>query len=298
MKQPEISIIIPTYNRCDILQRTIQNYLDKADSINLEVLVVDDGSTDKTQLILEDIKQKHPEIFNYLHQDNKGPAAARNLAIKNASGKVILITGDDIIPSETMLLEHLKFHTKYNSNEVAVLGKVTWSRELEINSFMRWLESCGMQFHFDKNYDPENLPPQLFYTSNISLKREYLLANELFDEKFKKACWEDIDLGMRLAKNRLRIVYNPDAIGYHYHPINFANYINRTETAGYYHAYLSQKHNIKMRKRIFILELGKLIIGTLLRNIPLLNYRGYGFRWTLSWYEYKGIKKFKKEFHG
>lgn len=298
MKNPDISIIIPTFNRRDILKRTIQNYIDKADSINLEILVVDDGSTDETLLILKDIKQKHPEIFNYFHQKNKGPAAARNLAIKNASGKLILITGDDIIPSENMLLEHLEFHKKYHSNEVAVLGKVTWSRELEINSFMRWLESSGMQFHFDADYDPENLPPQLFYTSNISIKKDYLLLHELFDEKFNKACWEDVDLGIRLSKYGLKIIYNPNALGYHNHPIDFANYINRTETAGYYHAFLCKKHNIKMPPRIFILELLKWTIGNLFRSLPIPYIQGYGYRWSLSWYEYKGIQKFIKELHG
>lgn len=101
--QPEISVIMPTYNRAGIITQAIDSIVNQTFQ-NWELIIVDDGSTDDTGKIVEAIKD--PRI-RYLKQTNQGPAAARNYGISKAAGKWIcyLDSDDELLPEclETML---------------------------------------------------------------------------------------------------------------------------------------------------------------------------------------------------
>lgn len=76
------------------------------------------------------------------------------------------------------------------------------------------------------------MPFNFFYTSNLSLARERLLA-EPFDERFPYPAWEDIEAAYRLTRGGLRLVYEPSARVLHDHPTDFARFAVRQERAGY-----------------------------------------------------------------
>jgi glycosyltransferase involved in cell wall biosynthesis len=182
-----------------------------------EVVIVDDGSTDGTTEQIAALIDKSVLNVSFFRQDHKGPAAARNLGIREACGELVLFIGDDIIATPTLLGEHLAWHDKYPEKNVAVLGYVTWSPEIEITPFMRWLENGGPQFKYWSINDSENVSWRHLYTANISFKRRFLLDNGLFDEDFPYASYEDTELGYRLQQRGLCIVYKKQAVGYHYH---------------------------------------------------------------------------------
>ncbi|MBQ9201621.1 MAG: glycosyltransferase [Bacteroidales bacterium] len=93
---PLVSIIIPVYNMAAYLQETLSSVA-ATDYPCLEVVIVDDGSTDKSSEIARDFCQKDPR-FHYCRQDNAGVAAARNHALRLAQGRYILpVDGDDLI---------------------------------------------------------------------------------------------------------------------------------------------------------------------------------------------------------
>ncbi|MCK5072844.1 MAG: glycosyltransferase [Bacteriovoracaceae bacterium] len=92
-----VSIIIATYNRSDIIERTIASALNQTYS-NIEVIVVDDGSTDNTRSILE-----NNDSINYIYQDNQERGAARNTGIKSAGGDYIVIMDSDDLLANTMI---------------------------------------------------------------------------------------------------------------------------------------------------------------------------------------------------
>ncbi len=293
MTKPLVSIIIPTFNRSDVVERTLTAFLDQGlAEADLELIVVDDGSTDDTSSILARVLAAYPNRLRVITQTNRGPAAARNEGIRRARGSFILFAGDDIVPSPNLVQAHINAHARYSGSPVAILGHVTWSREFEITPFMEWLESDGMQFGFSFIRDRENVPPEMFYTSNISLRRDFLMDGELFDERFTAACWEDIDLGLRLRKRGLRIIYAPDAIGYHIHKTDFGRFVRRTRTAGYFRAMLIEKHHLPEKRKQFIREIIKWICGTLLRVFGRGQLKRLGYGWSLSWHEYVGIMKF------
>lgn len=85
-----VSVVIPTYNRADLVREAIQSVLDQTYQ-NFEIIVVDDGSTDGTEQVLAPYKDK----IIYIYQENQGGAAARNTGINRAKGKYIAFLDSD-----------------------------------------------------------------------------------------------------------------------------------------------------------------------------------------------------------
>lgn len=239
---PLISIIIPTYNRENILKKTLNSLVTQTYSQSkYEVIIIDDGSTDGTEEMVKSIITSAPCILKYFKQEKKGPAAARNLGIRNAQGEIILFTGDDIIADKELLKKHMEAHEKYKEN-VAILGYTVWHFDLKITPFMKYLEESGVQFGYTQIKHWENVPYRHFYTSNISLPKRAILEIETFDEDFPYAGVEDIEFGYRLAKKGYKIKYNPKAKGYHYHPTTLKAYCRRERHRGYSIVIFQKKH--------------------------------------------------------
>ena len=95
MRKPVISIILPVYNGEDFVCEAVNSCVMQSVEEGWELILVDDGSTDRTHQILEKYS-KDPRI-SYLRQDNRGPAAARNYGISNSSGDFIaFLDADDL----------------------------------------------------------------------------------------------------------------------------------------------------------------------------------------------------------
>jgi len=91
-KSPSVSIIIPAYNRAHTIERAIQSVLNQTFQ-DFEIIVVDDGSTDETQAIVEGFRD--PRIRYLCHERNRGAAAARNTGIKAAHGEYLAFLDSD-----------------------------------------------------------------------------------------------------------------------------------------------------------------------------------------------------------
>jgi len=202
----DISVVIPTVNREKILRRVIEGLIKQTyPAGRLEVVIVDDNSTDGTQDTMKELRQIHNNI-RYIKQlpGKKGPAAANNLGIRNAAGDFILFINDDVIPDIHMLEEHMKCHNKYKN--IIVQGKV-------INTSS--LDELGKR-HKGYSGGYGELSFGYFTTWNCSIKKELLIKAGMFDEDFINLCWEDVELGLRLRKLGIRQKYNKKAFGYHY----------------------------------------------------------------------------------
>ena len=90
--KPLISIIMPTYNRKDIIQKAIASVLNQTYT-NFELIIIDDGSDDGTYTLLKSLKDKRIRIFH--HEKNKGCSYSRNIGLKNAEGEIIMYLDSD-----------------------------------------------------------------------------------------------------------------------------------------------------------------------------------------------------------
>jgi glycosyltransferase involved in cell wall biosynthesis len=91
---PDITIVVPAYNRRDYLGLALRSALDQTFQ-NLEVIVVDDGSTDNSMEVVEQIQKTDPRVRIFVHQKNRGPSAAINTGILNAKSRYITFLGSD-----------------------------------------------------------------------------------------------------------------------------------------------------------------------------------------------------------
>jgi len=238
----EISVIIPTHNRCQVLARCL-DALAQQESIEpetVEIIVIDDGSTDSTSGMVKALVSDYPRPLHYLWQETQGPAAARNRGIEMAQGQLVLIINDDTIAAPDLLAQHFRCHAEHPDLNKAVQGLFLWSPELEITPHMRW--AARMWFKYDPLLSGQAEPDySFFYTCNVSLKRKYLLTHGMFDEDFGGPAWEDTELGYRLEQQGMKIIFCKEAVGYHAHPTNLETACRRAEMMGRWTTVLAQK---------------------------------------------------------
>ena len=98
------SIIVPTYNRADEITELLTSLINQSiDKSLFEILIVDDGSTDETEKVIQEFKSKSPIDISFLKQDHKGPGEARNYGMENAKGEYFLFIDSDCIADENWL---------------------------------------------------------------------------------------------------------------------------------------------------------------------------------------------------
>lgn len=235
----DFSILIPTYNRASILGRTLQALASQSSGAgSYEILVLDDGSTDTTADQVRLIQKDYPVPLHYFYQPNRKQGAARNLGARNALGRFLVLLGDDTIPVDRFLEEHRKSHEAHQSFEdklstVAVIGYTTWPKDFVRTRFLDYVGEEGWQFGFSLIEDKEDVPFNFFYTSNLSLSRDFFLQSGGFDENFHEYGWEDIELSVRLKSRGMKITYNAAAVAYHHHPMSLGSFLNRQRKVGY-----------------------------------------------------------------
>ncbi len=107
MSQPLVSIIMATYNRAGLLPRAVESVLLQSWH-NWELLIVDDGSTDETPVLIEEFQRLDGRIRG-LRQENAGPALSRNLGLRECSGDLITVLDSD----DAYAVDHLSLRVRY-----------------------------------------------------------------------------------------------------------------------------------------------------------------------------------------
>lgn len=227
-----IGVVIPTYNRSEILLLCLQ-CLEKQTWTDFQVIVVDDGSTDDTPQAVKQFQKSSALEIEYLRQENAGPARARNLAIASLRAPVCLMIGDDILASPDLVFRHLELHQRRPEMRIAGLGLTRWNEsDQTVTEFMRWLDESGLQFAYGDLLRGERPNWKHFYTSNLSLKTRLLQTNP-FDESFSRYGMEDLELGYRLEqKYGLEVAFLPAAAAGHLHPTDFRRTCERMVQVG------------------------------------------------------------------
>ena len=198
----EISVIIPTYNRCDLLKRAINSVI-KQTITPKEIIIVDNGSTDQTYQMVSSL---FPEI-NYFIEKKRGVSAARNKGILESKSKWIAFLDSDDAWKPTKLEKQMEFSI-FNQDKYRIIHTdETWYRNKKfLNQLKKHKKSGGNIF---KN----SLQLCCISPSSVVLKKQIFDDYGLFDENLE-VC-EDYDMWIRItSKEEVGFLDSPLVLKY------------------------------------------------------------------------------------
>lgn len=238
----KVSVIVCTFNRCESLARVLDNLASSIvpETVEWEVLVVDNNSSDQTRKVVEDFCRRHPGRFRYLFEPQQGKSHALNTGVREAAGELLAFTDDDVIVDPHWL--HNLATSLHNSQWAGAGGRVLrkWTcpppRWLSLGSGYEkvgWAlvsfdlgdEACelanppvGANMMFRKEVFTKHGP---FRTDlgpqgiEISLRS----GHEVETERITRV-YEDAEFGHRLFFAGERLGYEPSAVVHHPVPEN------------------------------------------------------------------------------
>jgi glycosyltransferase involved in cell wall biosynthesis len=201
---PEISVVIPTYNRPERARRLLLALADQTlVPERFEVIAVDNYSADNTSEVLASLVDQLPYTLRPLRMSyNRGPAPARNLGWQSASAPIIAFTDDDCVPKPEWLAAGLA--AMQADPELGVLqGKTTEPEDLDADTLPRW------------NHRQNILGPSAhFEACNIFYRRSALAQSGGYDEEI--GWWgEDAAAGWKVVEAGWKRGFLADAVVIH-----------------------------------------------------------------------------------
>lgn len=204
----DATIIIPTFERKDVLLRTLEAISEQNYDGPWEVVVVDDGSRDGTsEAVTGWIAGR--DRFRYVRQENSGPARARNRGAAEASGRVLVFIDNDILVEKDFLARHLRALNSHPGTWI--VGRIVSLPELKKTAFGRFRIAMTEEFQGSQN----ERELESMTAANLSLPAADFRSLGGFDEQFEIASCEDADLALRARAAGIRLRYMPDIVGTH-----------------------------------------------------------------------------------
>ena len=240
---PTFSIIIPTYGRPDQLANCLDTLIEvDPPSDGIEVIVVDDGTPEPLEPLLEAWRDHLP--LTVLRQDNSGPGPARNLGLQSARGRFIAFTDDDCL-IDTDWLQALE--AAFHQHPDALLGGRTTQKPGDPYS-----ETNQVIFDAVHSFYNESGKGATFFPSNnMALSADLLREVGGFKPEFFPRASEDRELCDRWRHLGRDLVYVPEAHLVHARPANLKRYWQQHFTYGrgahHYHRLRAERGSGKMR---------------------------------------------------
>lgn len=235
----EISVVIPTYNRRQILRDMLEALAKQTlPPQKFEVIVVIDGSTDGTSEMLEAIHT--PYSLRSAYQDNagrdskvfsSGVSVARNRGASLARGSVVLFLDDDLLPVPELLEAHARIHRK--SPTAVVLGRLLPSDDMPNKRGWNEWEERALAKHYRLMESGERPPAGWrLYSANFSVGLELFRKVDGFDLEMGHIRGEDVELGFRFEDEGAKFYFAHDGAAVHRGFRTFASWCNSAYILG------------------------------------------------------------------
>jgi glycosyltransferase involved in cell wall biosynthesis len=226
---PKVSVVIPVYNSDKYIEETLDSVLSQTYT-DFEVIVVDDGSEDKTPSIVKQYQVKYPEKVKLIQKENGGPASARNMGIKVARGEFIAFNDSDDLWLPSKLEKQLEY---FNSDPQVGLVYSKYTSFKGDKELRTKPEGGHSGWIFTKL-----LSKSIIQASTMIVKRECLDAVGTFDESFSLA--DEYDMSLRIAKKFQCYFVDKALTRYRVHDTNASK-----------NNLLFDKENLKIYKKIY-----------------------------------------------
>jgi glycosyltransferase involved in cell wall biosynthesis/peptidoglycan/xylan/chitin deacetylase (PgdA/CDA1 family) len=235
---PRFSVVIPTYQRRDVVVSSVRALAAQEDAPPFEVVVVVDGSVDGSAEALRAIQPPFP--LTVVEQENEGRPSACNRGAAVASGELLLFLDDDMEAHPRLLAEHERSHREGADTVIGHLplhpasppgflatAVSTWAEQrLEALRKRDWRIELGD-----------------FVTGQMSVRRDVFLRLGGFDTYFERPYGgEDLDLGRRLAAGGYTLAFNPEAISWQRYVITPRQLLRQWRHFGRGAVLLARKH--------------------------------------------------------
>ncbi len=186
---PFFSVVIPLYNKQDYISQSLHSVLNQQFK-DFEVIIINDGSTDRSQQIIESFQDSRIRLFN---QKNQGVSIARNTAVAKSTGKIIAFLDADDIWYPTHLEEIYHLSKKFpEATLFATAYEIEYLSSFVQKYILETPKKTSLLFPFYKYVKGS----PLFYTSNFALKTEVFLQEDGFKASIHA---EDTELFLRLG---------------------------------------------------------------------------------------------------
>lgn len=240
MNKVKVSVIIPTRNRKDSLSATIKSIAKlNYPKDQYEIIIVDDGSTDGTDNLVQELKYNLPVTLHYYKQESRGISATKNVAINNSHGTVLAFTDDDCIIEKTWLKKIVKY---FNSSKIGAVGgpdKVPSTATLlakcidySVTSFVgTGGVRQGKAVRLAKYY-PRGC--------NMAVPKAVIEKVGGFDETL--VAGEDIELVYRIKRAGYLVQYAHDAFVWHQRRNSILSFLKQIFLRGYTRTELVRRH--------------------------------------------------------
>lgn len=232
--EPELSVIVATHNRRDLLRRCIDSLARQtAPPTSFEVIVADDGSNDGTTAMAEALRP--PFRIRILELPKSGHAVAQNAAIELAAAPYCLLLDDDVIASPDLVGGHIEGHRQHPG--AIGIGSLT-QRPVDAQDWFAHAVARGWSEHYD---DLERRPAHWTdcYGANLSFPTAAIRELGAVSTDIPSA--KDFDLALRLCAAGLTPVYFPHAHGVHDDQKRSSKMLVDAQRAGRMHVELSRR---------------------------------------------------------
>jgi len=209
-----ITVVIPAYNAEFCIERCIKALQSQdIDNHEIEIIVVNDGSTDDTSGVAGKAGIK------VIDQAQGGPAKARNKGAQNAKGHILCFTDADCVPAENWLRKLTK-----PFEDETIAGSMGRYRTEQKSLTARFAQA-----EFEERYARyEKLSSiDLVATYSAAFRKNLFLEENGFNTNFPKADNEDVEFSYRLSRKGYKLVFAPDAIVFHTHPSGICKYMKQ-----------------------------------------------------------------------
>ncbi len=232
-----VSIVIPAHNAEAVIGRCIEACLAQEYDGVIEVIVVDDGSIDRTA----DVATRYP--VRYIRQVNSGPATARNAGARASKGELICFTDSDCAPERRWAA---KLVAEFEDPAVGAAGG-----SYDIGNPESLLARC---VHAEIVQRHIHMPRSVNYLGgfNVCYRRKVFEEVGGFEESFRMASAEDNDLSYRVYKDGWSLRFNSQALVSHRHPEKLGRYLRSQFWHGYWSMKLFRRHPDMARGDVYI----------------------------------------------
>jgi glycosyltransferase involved in cell wall biosynthesis len=302
-ESPRFSIIIPTYQRRDLVTANVSALAAQQFEGRFEVIVVVDGATDGTAEALRRLTVPLP--LTVVEQQNAGSAAARNHGAGLARGEVLLFLDDDMEAHPSLLGEHDRSH---RTGADAVMGHIPLHPKSPAGLLSDGVRSWADARTRRLSEPGAQLLLEDMLTGQLSVTRAVFGRLTGFDTRFRQQDTSgnaDTDFGHRLLQSGCRVVFNPAAISWQHYVVTPRQYLRRWHEVGRADVRLVRKHpdraeaifsrkKLQNRHRWMVWPAAALLRWVFVRRVERGLTDRRTARWfnTVRWYEYwRGVEE-------